>query len=98
MNVPNISIKQLQAEYILVINLKMNPKMKSFIYGEKKFNPYIDLTQTVTLIKSFSRSSQMYFQWRKNFNCFDKKTSFRDSLKVAAETGQFYVNYRWLGR
>ena len=73
--------------------------MKSFIYGEKNSIHIIDLTQTVTLIKkALVEVHKCISSWRKNFNCFDKKTSFRDSFESSRRNwAVLYVNYRWLG-
>ena len=53
MNIPSVSIKQLLEAGVHLGHktLRWNPKMKSFIFGEKNSIHIIDLTQTVTLIK-----------------------------------------------
>ncbi len=100
MNVPNISIKQLLEAGVHLGHktLRWNPKMKSFIYGEKNSIHILDLTQTVTLIKkALVEVHKCISSGGKILIVSTKKQASETVLKVAAETGQFYVNYRWLG-
>ncbi len=100
MNVPNISIKQLLEAGVHLGHktLRWNPKMKSFIFGEKNSIHIIDLTQTVILIKkALVEIHKCISGGGKILIVSTKKQASETVLKVASETGQFYVNYRWLG-
>ena len=39
----------------------------------------------------------MYIQWRKNFDSLHKKQAAEQVSSLAQETGQYFVNFRWLG-
>ncbi len=100
MNVPNISIKQLLEAGVHLGHktLRWNPKMKNFIFGEKNSIHILDLTQTVTLIKkALMEVHKCISSGGKILIVSTKKQASETVLKVASETGQFYVNYRWLG-
>jgi len=100
MNVPNVSIKQLLEAGVHLGHktLRWNPKMKSFIFGEKNSIHIIDLTQTVTLIKkALTEVHKCISSGGKILIVSTKKQASETVLKVASETDQFYVNYRWLG-
>ena len=100
MNIPNVSIKQLLEAGVHLGHktLRWNPRMKQFIYGEKNSIHIIDLTQTVVLIKTcYERGPQMYFiRWKASI-VSTKKQAAETILKLAKDTEQYYVNYRWLG-
>tara|TARA_B100000029_G_scaffold131631_1_gene125399 strand:- start:2981 stop:3802 length:822 start_codon:yes stop_codon:yes gene_type:complete len=100
MNVPSISIKQLLEAGVHLGHktLRWNPKMKSFIFGEKNSIHILDLTQTVTLIKkALTEVHKCISAGGKILIVSTKKQASETILNVASETGQFYVNYRWLG-
>tara|TARA_B100002051_G_scaffold257475_1_gene274910 strand:+ start:101 stop:910 length:810 start_codon:yes stop_codon:yes gene_type:complete len=100
MNVPSISIKQLLEAGVHLGHktLRWNPKMKNFIFGEKNSIHILDLTQTVTLIKkALTEVHKCVSGGGKILIVSTKKQASETVLKVASETGQFYVNYRWLG-
>ena len=100
MNVPSVSIKQLLEAGVHLGHktLRWNPKMKNFIFGEKNSIHIIDLTQTVVLIKkALSEVHKCISGGGKILIVSTKKQASETVLKVANETGQFYVNYRWLG-
>tara|TARA_B100000945_G_scaffold297282_1_gene276245 strand:- start:14 stop:796 length:783 start_codon:yes stop_codon:yes gene_type:complete len=100
MNVPNISIKQLLEAGVHLGHktLRWNPKMKNFIFGEKNSIHIIDLTQTVTLVKkALTEIHKCISSGGKILIVSTKKQASETVLKVASETNQFYVNYRWLG-
>ena len=100
MNIPSVSIKQLLEAGVHLGHktLRWNPKMKSFIFGEKNSIHIIDLTQTVTLIKkAMMEVHKCISQGGRILIVSTKKQASETVLKVANETGQFYVNYRWLG-
>ena len=100
MNVPKIDIKQLLEAGVHLGHktLRWNPKMKTFIFGEKNSIHIIDLTQTVTLIKkALTEIHKCISGGGKILIVSTKKQASETILKVAKETDQFYVNYRWLG-
>jgi len=100
MNVPNVSIKQLLEAGVHLGHktLRWNPKMKNFIFGEKNSIHILDLTQTVTLIKkALMEVHKCISSGGKILIVSTKKQASETVLKVASETDQFYVNYRWLG-
>ena len=100
MNVPNVSIKQLLEAGVHLGHktLRWNPKMKSFIFGEKNSIHIIDLTQTVTLIKkALMEVHKCISSGGKILIVSTKKQASEQGSELAKETGQFFVNYRWLG-
>jgi small subunit ribosomal protein S2 len=100
MNIPNISIKQLLEAGVHLGHktLRWNPKMKKFIFGEKNSIHIIDLTKTVPLIKNAMKEIHKCISvGGKILIVSTKKQATETVLKLAEETDQFYVNYRWLG-
>ena len=100
MNIPSISIKQLLEAGVHLGHktLRWNPRMKKFIFGEKNSIHIIDLTQTVVLIKSAMKEvHKCISSGGKLLIVSTKKQAAETVLKLAKETDQFYVNYRWLG-
>ena len=100
MNIPEVSIKQLLEAGVHLGHktLRWNPKMKNFIFGEKNSIHILDLTQTVTLIKkAMSEVHKCVSGGGKILIVSTKKQASETVFKVANETNQFYVNYRWLG-
>ena len=100
MNIPNISIKQLLEAGVHLGHktLRWNPKMEKFIFGEKNSIHIIDLTKTVSLIKNAMKEVHKCISvGGKILIVSTKKQATETVLKLAEETDQFYVNYRWLG-
>ena len=100
MNIPNVSIKQLLEAGVHLGHktLRWNPRMKQFIYGEKNSIHIIDLTQTVVLIKNAMKEvHKCISSGGKLLIVSTKKQAAETVLKLAKDTDQFYVNYRWLG-
>ena len=100
MNIPNISIKQLLEAGVHLGHktLRWNPKMKKFIFGEKNSIHIVDLTKTVSLIKGAMKEIHKCISvGGKILIVSTKKQATETVLKLAKETDQFYVNYRWLG-
>ena len=100
MNIPNISIKQLLEAGVHLGHktLRWNPKMKKFIFGEKNSIHIIDLTQTVTLIKNAMKEvHKCVASGGKILIVSTKKQAAETVLKIAIDTNQYFVNYRWLG-
>ena len=100
MNIPNVSIKQLLEAGVHLGHktLRWNPRMKQFIYGEKNSIHIIDLTQTVVLIKKAMKEvHKCISSGGKILIVSTKKQAAETILKLAKDTDQYYVNYRWLG-
>lgn len=77
---------------------KWNPKMKSFIYGERNDIYIIDLHKTrKKLEEAYETVRQMAFNG-KRFLFVGTKKQAQDAIKEAAqECEMFYINHRWLG-
>ncbi len=100
MNVPKIDIKQLLEAGVHLGHktLRWNPKMKKYIFGEKNSIHIIDLTQTVEFIKSaLVQAHKVISNGGKILVVSTKKQASEQISELAKETGQYYVNYRWLG-
>ena len=100
MNVPKVDIKQLLEAGVHLGHktLRWNPKMKKFIFGEKNSIHIIDLTQTVEFIKSaLVEVHKVISKGGKLLVVSTKKQASEQISDLAKETGQYYVNYRWLG-
>jgi small subunit ribosomal protein S2 len=100
MNIPTITIKQLLEAGVHLGHktLRWNPKMKKFIFGEKDSIHIIDLTKTLPLIKNAMKVvHQCISSGGKVLIVSTKKQAAENVLKLANDTNQFYVNYRWLG-
>ena len=100
MNIPEVSIKQLLEAGVHLGHktLRWNPRMKQFIYGEKNSIHIIDLTQTVVLIKNAMKEvHKCISSGGKILIVSTKKQAAETILKLAKDTDQYYVNYRWLG-
>ena len=100
MNVPKVDIKQLLEAGVHLGHktLRWNPKMKKFIFGEKNSIHIIDLTQTVEFIKNaLVQVHKVISSGGKLLVVSTKKQASQQVSDLAKETGQYYVNYRWLG-
>ena len=100
MNVPKIDIKQLLEAGVHLGHktLRWNPKMKKYIFGEKNSIHIIDLTQTVEFLKNaLLKVHNVISSGGKLLIVSTKKQASEQVSDLAKETGQFYVNYRWLG-
>ena len=72
--------------------------MKKYIFGEKNSIHIIDLTQTVDFIKNaLAQVHKIISGGGKLLVVSTKKQASEQVSDLAKETGQFYVNYRWLG-
>ena len=70
--------------------------MKKYIFGEKPIH-IIDLTQTVDFLKNaLVKVHNVISAGGKIINSLNKKQASEQVSDLAKETGQFYVNYRWL--
>ena len=72
--------------------------MKKYIFGEKNSIHIIDLTQTVDFIKiALSQVHKVISSGGKLLVVSTKKQASEQISELAKETGQYFVNYRWLG-
>tara|TARA_B100000579_G_scaffold34027_1_gene23811 strand:- start:1588 stop:2385 length:798 start_codon:yes stop_codon:yes gene_type:complete len=100
MKIPNVTIQQLLEAGVHLGHktLRWNPKMKKYIFGKRDSIHIIDLTQTLELInialekvyKTISENGKILF-------ISTKKQASEAVAELAKETGQYYVNHRWLG-
>ena len=100
MNVPKVDIKQLLEAGVHLGHktLRWNPKMKQYIFGEKNSIHIIDLTQTVEFLKNaLVQVHKTIASGGKILIVSTKKQASEQVSDLAKETGQFFVNYRWLG-
>ena len=100
MDVPKVDIKQLLEAGVHLGHktLRWNPKMKQYIFGEKNSIHIIDLTQTVVFLKSaLSEVHKCISTGGKILIVSTKKQASEQVSALAQETGQYFVNYRWLG-
>ena len=100
MNVPKVDIKQLLEAGVHLGHktLRWNPKMKKYIFGEKNSIHIIDLTKTVDYINSaLTQVHKVISEGGKLLVVSTKKQASEQISDLAKETGQFYVNHRWLG-
>ena len=100
MNVPEVNIKQLLAAGVHLGHktLRWNPKMKTFIFGEKNSIHIIDLTQTVNFLKNaLVQVHKCISSGGKILIVSTKKQAAEQVSSLAQETGQYFVNFRWLG-
>ena len=100
MNVPKVDIKQLLEAGVHLGHktLRWNPKMNKFIFGEKNSIHIIDLTQTVDFLKNaLVQVHKVISGGGKMLVVSTKKQASEQVSELATETGQYFVNYRWLG-
>ena len=100
MKIPNVTIQQLLEAGVHLGHktLRWNPKMKKYIFGEKNSIHIIDLTQTVEFIKNaLVQVHKVIASGGKLLVVSTKKQASEQISDLAKETGQYFVNYRWLG-
>ena len=100
MNVPKIDIKQLLEAGVHLGHktLRWTPKMKKYIFGEKNSIHIIDLTQTVDFLKNaLVQVHKVIASGGKLLIVSTKKQASEQVSELAKDTGQYYVNFRWLG-
>ena len=72
--------------------------MKKYIFGEKNSIHIIDLTQTVDFLKNaLMQVHKVISSGGKLLIVSTKKQASEQVSELAKETGQYFVNYRWLG-
>ena len=100
MKIPNVTIQQLLEAGVHLGHktLRWNPKMKKYIFGEKNSIHIIDLTQTVDFLKNaLTQVHKVISSGGKLLIVSTKKQASEQVSELALNTGQFFVNYRWLG-
>ena len=100
MNVPKVDIKQLLEAGVHLGHktLRWNPKMKKYIFGEKNSIHIIDLTLTVDFLKNaLVQVHKVISSGGKLLIVSTKKQASEQVSELAKETGQYFVNFRWLG-
>jgi len=74
-----------------------NPQMKSYIYGSNNGVHIIDLTQTVTQLDTVVQALAQYKADGKKILFVSTKLQARDAfVKLAEETGNYYVSEKWV--
>ncbi len=100
MKIPNVTIQQLLEAGVHLGHktLRWNPKMKKYIFGKRDSIHIIDLTQTLELTKAaLEKVYQTISNNGKILFVSTKKQASEAIAEIAKETGQYFVNYRWLG-
>ncbi len=100
MRIPNVTIQQLLEAGVHLGHktLRWNPKMKKYIFGRRDTIHIIDLTQTVELIKkALEKVYETISNNGKILFVSTKKQASENIAALAKDTGQYYVNHRWLG-
>ena len=100
MKIPNLSIEQLLEAGVHLGHktLRWNPKMKKYIFGKRDSVHIIDLTQTLELTnKALEKMYEIISNNGKILFISTKKQASESIAELAKSTGQFFVNYRWLG-
>ncbi len=100
MKIPNISIQQLLEAGVHLGHktLRWNPKMKKYIFGKRDSVHIIDLTQTLELTnKALEKIYETISNNGKILLISTKKQASESIAELAKSTGQYFVNYRWLG-
>tara|TARA_B110000196_G_C21019483_1_gene602034 strand:+ start:43 stop:864 length:822 start_codon:yes stop_codon:yes gene_type:complete len=100
MKLPSLTIQQLLEAGVHLGHktLRWNPKMRQYIFGKRDSIHIIDLTQTIELTKiALEKVYNIIANNGKILFVSTKKQASEAITEVAKETGQYYVNYRWLG-
>ena len=100
MKIPTITIQQLLEAGVHLGHktLRWNPKMRKYIFGKRDSIHIIDLTQTLELTKvALEKVYETISNNGKILFVSTKKQASEAIAEVAKDTGQYFVNYRWLG-
>ena len=100
MKIPNVTIQQLLEAGVHLGHktLRWNPKMKKYIFGKRDSIHIIDLTQTVELTNTaLQKVYETIVSNGKILFISTKKQASEAIADLAKNTGQYFVNYRWLG-
>jgi small subunit ribosomal protein S2 len=77
---------------------RWNPKMRKYLYGEKGGVHIFDLTITKRMLEEALDALEKLAASGKKILFLGTKKQAKDAIaKIAEETGQYYVNERWLG-
>ena len=74
-----------------------NPKMESFIFGERNKIHIINLEKTFLFLKKPQNFLKILQPKRKDFICWYETSSKRNCKEEAERSGCPFVNHRWLG-
>ena len=100
MKIPSLTIQQLLEAGVHLGHktLRWNPKMKKYIFGKRDSIHIIDLTQTLELTNvALEKVYNTIANNGKILFVSTKKQASEAIAEVAKDTGQYFVNYRWLG-
>ena len=100
MKIPSLTIQELLEAGVHLGHktLRWNPKMKQYIFGKRDSIHIIDLTQTLELTNvALEKVYNTIANNGKILFVSTKKQASEAIAEVAKETGQYFVNYRWLG-
>ncbi len=100
MKIPSVTIQQLLEAGVHLGHktLRWNPKMKKYIFGKRDSIHIIDLTQTLELINvALEKVYKIISENGKILFISTKKQASEAVAELAKDTGQYYVNHRWLG-
>ena len=100
MKIPSLTIQQLLEAGVHLGHktLRWNPKMKKYIFGKRDSIHIIDLTQTLQLTNvALEKIFDTVANNGKILFISTKKQASEAIADVAKNTGQYFVNYRWLG-
>jgi small subunit ribosomal protein S2 len=100
MNIPSLTIQELLEAGVHLGHktLRWNPKMKKYIFGKRDSIHIIDLTQTLELTQvALEKVYNVISNNGKILFVSTKKQASEAIADVAKDTGQYFVNYRWLG-
>jgi small subunit ribosomal protein S2 len=100
MKIPSLTIQQLLEAGVHLGHktLRWNPKMKKYIFGKRDSIHIIDLTQTLELTNvALEKVYNTVANNGKILFVSTKKQASEAIAEVAKDTGQYFVNYRWLG-
>ena len=100
MKIPSLTIQQLLEAGVHLGHktLRWNPKMKKYIFGKRDSIHIIDLTQTLELTNvALEKVYSTIANNGKILFVSTKKQASEAIAELAKETGQYFVNYRWLG-
>jgi small subunit ribosomal protein S2 len=100
MKIPSLTIQQLLEAGVHLGHktLRWNPKMKKYIFGKRDSIHIIDLTQTLELTNvALEKIYNTIANNGKILFVSTKKQASEAIAETAKETGQYFVNYRWLG-
>ena len=100
MKIPSLTIQELLEAGVHLGHktLRWNPKMKKYIFGKRDSIHIIDLTQTLELTNvALEKVYNTITNNGKILFVSTKKQASEAIAELAKETGQYFVNYRWLG-